>query len=152
MKRLWTTCVAVLLAAGWAAAEPSGPGVGVVLGDPTGGTFRYFLSRTRSFDLGVGFSGDAALWADHSWHSWDMMPKPQSGEFDLWASAGLRLETAPDPEFGVRTLLGLSYWLPANPIELFATAGPAFQLTPDGDVGVDGGVGVRFYFGGKGGS
>lgn len=152
MKRMATLSVLLAFAGAAAAAPPPGPGVGVVVGDPTGGTFRYFLTPTNSLDLGVGFSGDAALWADYAWHSWDLFPKPQSGEFDFWVSAGGRLETAPDPEFGVRTMLGGSYWLPGRPVELFATAGPVFKLTPDGGVGADGGVGVRFYFGGKGGS
>ena len=152
MRRILSTCLTLLCAGAAAAAPPSGPGVGVILGDPTGGTFRYFLSGTRSLDLGIGFSGDAAMWADHAWHSWDMMPKPQSGDFDVWVSAGVRLETAPDPEFAARTMGGVSYWFPDHPVEVFATAGPVFQMTPVGSLGADGGVGVRFYFGGANGS
>lgn len=134
-----------------AAPPRGGIGAGIVAGDPTGGTFRYFLAPSRSVDFGVGFSGDAALWLDHSWHAWDLLPKPPSGVTDFWVSAGLRLETADDTKFGVRTLLGASWWLPDHPMELFATAGPVFQMTPDGGVGADGGIGVRFYFGGLGG-
>lgn len=105
MKSLTTACLALALVQTAAAAPPQkGPGMGVVLGDPTGGTLRYFLSGTRSLDLGVGYSGDATLWADHSWHSWDIFPEPRSGSVEGWVSAGVRLETADDPQFAVRTL------------------------------------------------
>jgi len=150
MRLRLATVLAALALAGTAGAAPppKSPGVGIVVGDPTGGTFRYFLTPTRSLDLGVGFSGDVAMWADHSWHAWDLLPRPASGETDFWVSAGVRLEPGDDTEFGVRTMLGASYWLPQRPVELFATAGPVFRMTPSGGVDADGGVGVRFYFGG----
>jgi hypothetical protein len=152
MTRLMTMGLFLLFLSGRAvAAPPREPGIGVVVGDPVGGVFRYFMSDTRSLDLGVGFSGDAVFWADHAWHAWDLLPRPQSGEFDLWVSAGVRVEADDDAEFGIRTMLGGSYWFPQRPIELFVTAGPVFQMTPHGGVGADGGLGVRFYFGGKGG-
>ncbi|MBI5596850.1 MAG: hypothetical protein HY928_12225 [Elusimicrobia bacterium] len=149
MRKMAMLCVAVLLSQAAAAAPPpSSPGVGVVVGDPTGGTLRVFLNAGQSLDFGVGYSGDAALWGDYTWHDWDLLPRPKSGETELWVSAGLRLETASDTEFGFRTMLGASYWLPGRPVELFASAGPVFQVAPDGGVGADGGVGLRFYFGG----
>lgn len=148
MTRNLAMCLSLVLLAGQAvAAPPRQPGIGVVLGDPIGGVFRYFLSDTRSMDLGAGFSGDAVFWVDHAWHAWDLLPRPPSGEFDTWVSLGARVEAADDAEFGIRTMLGGSYWLPGRPVELFVTAGPVFQMTPNGGVGADGGLGVRFYFG-----
>lgn len=148
MKVFAALCLSLALTQTALAAPAAGStGVGVVVGDPTGGTLRYFLSPNRSLDFGVGYSGDAALWGDFTWHDWKLLPAPKSGEVEIWASAGLRIEAASDAEFGFRTMLGASYWLPGRPVELFATAGPVFQVAPDGGVGADGGVGVRFYFG-----
>lgn len=150
MTRLLAACFSLIVLAGSAEARAPGQlGVGVVVGDPIGGVFRYFLTETTSLDLGAGFSGDAALWAEHSWHSWDLLPRPPSGEFDAWVSLGGRVEAKDDTAFGIRTMLGGSYWLPGRPLEIFLTAGPVFEVTPDGGVGADGGVGVRFYFGGS---
>lgn len=149
MKTVTLALLATALAVpAQAAPPPTHPGVGVVLGEPTGGTLRWFLSANRSLDFGVGYSGDAALWLDHAWHAWDLSPRFPKGEGDLWVSAGGRLEFAKDTEFGVRTLVGLSYWFPGRPVELFGYAGPVFRMAPDGGVDADGGVGVRFYFGG----
>lgn len=153
MRTFLAACVLVSAAAGLAgAAENPGIGAGVVVGDPIGGTGQVFLTRTQSVDFGVGFSGDTAFWGDYAWHAWDLFPRPRRGKLEGWASAGLRLETASQTEFGVRTMVGASYWLEGHPLELFATAGPVFRMTPSGEVDADGGVGVRFYFGpGRGG-
>ena len=149
MKRTLAACVGLLLAAGPAEAEsPKGPGIGVVVGDPIGATANVFLREDQSVDVGVGFSGDTALWADYAWHAHDLFPPVRGGRLDGWVSLGPRIETAPDTEFGVRTMLGASYWLASHPIEVFATAGPVFRMTPTGGVDADGGIGVRFYFGG----
>lgn len=148
MRILMAAMTACLLAAGPArAGQMQGIGAGVVVGDPVGGTFRGFLSGSRSLDFGVGFSGDTALWADYAWHAWDLFPPVKSGRLEGWVSAGPRIEAAPETEFGVRTMLGASYWVAGRPIELFATAGPVFRMTPTGGVEADGGIGVRFYFG-----
>ncbi|MDE2291093.1 MAG: hypothetical protein KGL53_03325 [Elusimicrobia bacterium] len=153
MKALATTCAALLAVAVPAQARPfadAKTGVGVVVGDPIGGFGQMFLTDSQSVDLGIGFSGDAAFWADYVWHDWTLLPQPKKGTLEGWASVGPRLETADDVQFAVRTMLGASYWLQAQPIELFATAGPVFRMTPSGEVDADGGVGMRFYFGGKG--
>ena len=150
MKILLVTLGLAMVGSGPAAAASTrGAGVGVVVGDPIGAVMRTFLNDVQSVDVGVGYSGDAVLWADFAWHSWDLFPKARAGLMDAWVSAGPRLETRRDAEFAVRTLLGLSCWVPRQPIEVFITAGPVFRLAPKGGVDADGGVGLRFYFGGE---
>ncbi|MBI3299589.1 MAG: hypothetical protein HYZ75_15600 [Elusimicrobia bacterium] len=149
MRKTMLAGVVLVLAAAAARAEaPGGVGVGVVAGDPTGGTARVFLSRDQSLDFGVGFSEDTAFWVDYVFHAWDLFPAVEKGRLSAWVGAGPRIETASDAEFGVRTILGASYWLPDHPVELFATAGPVFRMTPRGGVDADGGIGLRFYFAG----
>lgn len=121
-------------------------GAGVVLGDPTGGTVKYWLNKTQALEAGVGFSGDLALWAGTSWHSWTILPQPKQGKLAGYLSLGGRLETDDDAEFGVRTLLGASYRLPRDPVEVFLEAGPVFRFTPKGGVEADVGLGLRYYF------
>ena len=124
-------------------------GVGVVVGDPIGGTAKLWLDDTLAVDFGVGLSGDAVLWGDLLWHAWDLLPQPPQGRLGAYVGAGPRVETASDVEFGVRTIVGVSWRLPRHPIELFAEAGPVFRLTQSAGVSADGGAGVRFYFGAK---
>lgn len=123
-------------------------GVGVIAGDPIGGTAKLWLSDRTAIDLGIGYSGNTVMWGDFLVHAWDLLPQPSEGRFGVYAGAGPRLETAPDAEFGLRTIIGLTWRLKREPVELFAEAGPLFRFTPTGAVGADGGIGLRLYLGG----
>jgi hypothetical protein len=129
------------------AQEEGSLGAGVVAGNPTGVTAKYWLNGLQAIDLGVGFSGDPAFYADFLWHAWDMIAQPKQGHLGVYAGLGPRIEAKSQAQFGVRTIAGLSYWLPRHPIELFLDGGPVFVLTPDWTVNADIGLGVRFYFG-----
>ncbi|MBI4061503.1 MAG: hypothetical protein HY403_08745 [Elusimicrobia bacterium] len=122
-------------------------GVGVIAGDPIGGTAKIWFDESHALDLGVGFSGDVVFWGDLLWHAWNLLPQPRDGKLGAYLGVGPRLEAAPDAEFGVRTVAGASWRLSRQPIELFAEAGPLFRVAPESGVGADGGVGVRVYFG-----
>lgn len=131
------------------ASEAKEVGLGVVAGDPIGGTAKFWIDDRLAFDLGAGFSGDTALWGDVLMHSWDLLPKPAEGRLGAYAGAGPRLETKTETEFALRTILGVSWRLDKEPVEVFAEAGPTFRMAPSGGVGVDAGVGVRLFVGGR---
>lgn len=139
------SAVAAAAAAVAAHASPRELGVGVVAGDPTGGTAKLWLDERIAVDAGVGFSGGAAFWGDVLWHDHALLPQPAEGKLALYLGAGPRVETSHDGEFGIRTIGGLSWRLDKSPLELFAEAGPVFRMTQGGGVGADGGVGVRLY-------
>jgi hypothetical protein len=131
-----------------AAAESRGDiGVGVIAGDPTGGTAKLWLDGVTAVDAGVGFSGDTALWATLLVHAWDLLPQPTEGRLAGYLGAGPRLEAGHDAEFGVRTIAGVAWRLNKHPLEFFMEAGPVFRMTPRGGVDVDGGLGLRVYLG-----
>jgi hypothetical protein len=123
-------------------------GVGVVVGDPIGGTAKLWLDRDFAVDLGVGYSGSTVLWGDVLYHAWNLLPPIDEGKLGLYFGAGPRIEAGDDAEFGVRTIAGLTWRLTRQPMEFFAEMGPVFRVTQGGGVGIDGGVGVRLYLGG----
>ena len=122
-------------------------GVGVIVGDPIGGTVKVWLDERVAFDLGIGYSGDTVMWGDVLVHAWNILPKPQEGKLGLYLGAGPRLETRRDAEFAIRTIAGVAWRLDKQPVELFAEAGPLFRMTPRGGVGADAGIGLRMYLG-----
>ncbi|MBI4371850.1 MAG: hypothetical protein HY552_06100 [Elusimicrobia bacterium] len=125
-------------------------GAGAVLGRPIGGTAKLWLNADQAVDLGIGYGGGAAaFWGDWLWHFQDSVAQPAQGALLPYAGLGPRFEVGDDPKFGIRTMLGLSYSLAAQPIEFFAEAGPVFRVTQGGHVDADGGVGARYYFGGQ---
>ena len=119
---------------------------GVVAGYPSGGTVKLWFDDARAVDLGVGLAGSPVLWADAVWHAWDVLPQPAKGRLGAYLGGGPRLEFASDAEFGLRTVVGVSWRLPKHSVELFAEAGPVFRFTQGGHVDADGGVGVRVSF------
>lgn len=148
MKKAILTLL-MLAAAGASRAQQAGQlGAGVVLGQPIGGTAKYWLTDTRAFDAGVGYGSRATvLYADYLYHGWDLLPKPSKGKLGVYAGLGPRLETARDALFALRTIVGADYWIEAHPIELFLEGGPTFRLAPNSNVDADIGLGIRFYLG-----
>jgi hypothetical protein len=122
-------------------------GLGVILGDPIGGTAKLWFDDHLAADVGAGFASAedrAALWADGLYHDWRILPQPPQGRLGAYAGAGPELETGTDPRFGLRTVIGLSYLPKDAPLEFFAEAGPLFRFTQGGAVDAVGGIGVRF--------
>lgn len=148
MKTILLALLAVAAVAPHAAAQNANEiGVGVIAGDPIGGTAKLWLDQDFAVDAGVGFSGDVVFWGDALYHMWNLFPQPQEGKLGVYLGGGPRIEARRDTEFGLRTIAGVTWRLARQPIELFAEAGPVFRMTPHGGVDADGGIGVRVYLG-----
>jgi len=138
------------LAASAHAADPGTQevGVGVVLGEPIGGTAKLWLDDRLAADVGVGLSdGNLGFWADALWHDWTLLPQPTIGRLGAYLGAGPQIRTGDDARFGIRTIGGLSYRPTGHPLEFFAEVGPLFRFTQGGHVDAVGGIGVRLMVG-----
>jgi len=122
-------------------------GAGVILGNPTGGTAKLWLAESQALDVGVGFSTRLTVYGDYLWHSWKVLPQPSEGRLPVYLGLGAQFRAVSPHEAGLRTVAGIAYWLPRNPIEIFLEVVPVFRLTPSDSVGLDGGLGLRYYFG-----
>lgn len=131
-------------------AESSGTlGVGPTLGDPTGATAKYFFTERDAVDSGLGVSDTLVVWVDYSRHAWELLPQPSRGRLGAYVSLGWRVENQDPADFGLRLLLGVSYWPHfKHPVELFLELGPVTRVTPAPTrVRPDGSFGARWYFG-----
>lgn len=149
-KRAWLAA-ALLLAAlpGAAFAQQAGQlGLGMMIGEPIGGTAKYFLTDKSALDFGIGYADDFTMIADYVWHGWQLLPQPKRGPLGLYFSVGPRVEFREDTTFGIRTMAGLSYWpkLKTRQAEFFFELGPVTRLAPDVGVRLDGEFGARLYF------
>jgi hypothetical protein len=119
-------------------------GVGVLLGEPIGGTVKLWLDDRVAADAGVGLSeGNAGFWADVLWHDWTLLPQPPNSRLGMYLGAGPQVRTGADTRFGFRAVVGTSYRPTGHPLEFFAEVGPLFRLTQGGVVDIVGGVGLR---------
>ena len=125
-------------------------GVGIVAGSPIGPTVKYWISDSLAVDAAFGYGGEneAVFYGDFLVNS--LVARPGGGKLLVYAGAGPRVENEDQAEFGLRTALGMSYWLPKSPVELFAEIAPSIEFGEwrhDNELELDGGIGLRFYFG-----
>ena len=124
-------------------------GIGVIIGEPTGISAKYYAGGNNAFDFGVAWSlgrnDNFHLHADYLVHRFDLIDV-ERGRFPLYYGIGGRVRTGPGSQVGVRFPIGLSYYFPSDPVEIFFEIVPILDLTPGTDISGNGGLGVRFYF------
>jgi len=140
-----------LLAAGItpAAAQNSGAaGAGVILGDPTGITGKFWLNNGRALDVGLGLNDNVTIYGDYLWHSWRVFPQPSEGKLPAYLGLGAQIGNTShhDSSLGLRAVAGLAYWLPHDPVEIFLELVPVLNLSHDTGLHLNAGLGVRYYF------
>lgn len=162
MKRLLTATVLLLfLALGFSPAQAqdddSRVGVGLMIGEPTGLSFKIWTSGTKAFDAGLAWSVgryDAVnIHVDHLWHNANVFDEVDEGLLAVYLGVGARLIFAddyPDPGdndvlMGVRVPVGINYLFDGNPLELFLEIAPVVNLVPETDFDINGALGLRVY-------
>jgi hypothetical protein len=126
-------------------------GVGLLLGEPVGASFKYWLTQQSALDAGIGWSieghDDFEFHADYLYHLFDVIPVDR-GSLPVYFGGGLRVKVRDheDDFFGFRAVAGLDYLFAKQPIDIFLEAGPVFDVTPDFEVRFTAAVGARYWF------
>lgn len=140
-------------------AREGGPfGLGVMLGDPSGLSFKYFVGGNNAIDGGLGFS------VRHDWfhlHADYLFHFPQrwgGGDWLPYVGIGGKLvawdhdhradwyDDDDDVALGVRIPVGLAWHPRRAPIDVFGEVVPGLWIIPGTEFDFDFAVGVRFYF------
>jgi hypothetical protein len=136
-------------------------GFGIVLGEPTGLTLKWYVERDKAlvFDLGASYFGSPRISADYIWH-FDAF---RSDVAKLYAGPGLVLGIGESRGFwykekgnvfvrgdneigiGARGIFGVNFIPRETPLEFFLELGVLLALAPDFGSGVDAAIGMRFY-------
>lgn len=124
-------------------------GLGFMLGEPTGISFKIWNRQTVAFDAGAAWSivdekhfqihGDILL------HNFNLF-RVETGRMALYYGAGARIWFAADTVVSMRIPFGLSYEFERTPVELFLEVVPMIDLIPATEIGMAGAVGFRYYF------
>ena len=145
------------------AQRPAGDfGFGLILGDPTGVTLKFWTSNANAFVLDVGGSyfGNLSIVGDYLWH-FDAF---NSNIVGLYAGAGGVLGfgegrdwvykrgdddfyVRDDDDFGLgaRGTFGLNVVPRNTPLEIFVEIGVLVGFVPTFGAGPEAAVGIRFY-------
>lgn len=152
---------AIVLRAG--GAEPSGIGLGIILGEPTGLCAKKWIGPGAAFDLAVAwsFQGDGSFLfhADYLRHTGRFSGKYSDrllAYYGVGARFGFprtdessRRETGEeDDDFyaGIRIPVGFTYLFTEAPVDGFFEIVPIMDVVPATDFTFAGAIGVRYYF------
>lgn len=165
-----TLCLIILFLLGSAfstfAQGPRGNsfGFGLILGDPTGATIKYWTNKENAFTASVGSSyyGQIRLGGDYLWH-FDAF---NSRVVKMYAGPGLVLGFGQshggfwwkedhhkfyywddNTSIGVagRVIFGINIIPKRSPVEIFFELGPLIGISPAFGVNLDAALGIRFY-------
>lgn len=134
-------------------AQDHGTGLGVILGEPTGISFKQWLSRTTAIDAGVAWSfansGAMHIHVDYLIHnfSWIKSADPVGSRLNVYYGIGGRVKFETDSRAGARGVIGLDYFFRNAPLDVFLEIAPILDLAPSTDFSLNGGIGIRYFFG-----
>jgi hypothetical protein len=157
-RKICTIWLLLLLASTAAAAQDAGFGLGVIIGEPTGLSGKYWLTRRTAVDFAAAwsFADDGSLHLHGDWlmHRFDLIPVDE-GSLPLYFGIGGRLRFSEDNGFGdsgddvglgLRIPVGLDYLFEAAPLDAFLEIVPILDLIPDSDVSLNASIGIRYWF------
>jgi len=134
-------------------------GVGLIVGEPTGVSGKYYLGNDTAIDaaLGAAFLGRGVqVHGDFLWHPWVLDTK-ESFALPVYIGVGMRIlnhdasgEDDDHVRIGVRVPVGIVFDFTKIPLDVFAEVAGVGDLHTGGDstFGIDfnGGAGARYYF------
>jgi hypothetical protein len=151
MRALRSATVAVVLVLAFlSVSSPAKIGVGIMAGEPTGFSFKWWSDGATGVDAATGWSledDDFYVHCDYLWHR-EFEDNEIGGTVPLYFGIGgrLLLRDDEDSKVGVRIPIGVDYILGDGRFDVFVEIAPIFNFVPETEFDLSGGVGARFYF------
>lgn len=124
-------------------------GLGIMIGEPTGISMKYWTGTQNAVDAGIAWSfkrkASLHIHADYLWHSFDLIPVSK-GRLPLHFGIGGRIKLQEDADVGVRIPVGLTYIVSGFPLDIFIEIVPILDLIPKTDFEFNAALGARYYF------
>ncbi len=152
MKRVFiSTAVLTLMLFYNVKAQDKGFGLGLIVGEPTGISAKYWIDGDNAFDFGLAYSfvqkfSAMSLHADYLYHAFDVIKSDYRLPVYYGFGARIRFVNNSDNSLGARGVIGIA-WLNDNlPIDVFFEVVPVFNLIPSTALNLDIALGARYYF------
>lgn len=141
----------------YAAGKKGDFGIGFIIGEPTGLSFKWWTQKNRAVDAALGFSTNDVsfhIHADYLFHTVNRF-QPRKEKLPFYYGIGFRFKefkttarrtTGSETHFGLRFPLGLDFFVQQTPLEVFIEAVPILDLTPGTDFQLKAAGGIRYYF------
>lgn len=149
MKIIRLITIGLLLSGSLLYSQSRGFGAGIIVGEPTGVSLKYFMGQGNAIDAGIAwsFNKDGALHihADYLYHDYNFF-NVRTGKLPVYIGIGGRAKLASNTRVGVRIPVGMAYEFQNAPFDVFIEVVPLLDLAPDTEFGFNGAVGFRYYF------
>ena len=132
-----------------ARAQQKGFGLGVVLGEPTGFSFKGWIDSRSAIDAGLAWSflheTTFHVHVDYLMHTGE---RTKRAEMPAYYGIGGRIKAGGigADRIGIRVVGGLVYFVPGSPVDIFCEIAPILDVAPSTDFQINGGIGARYFF------
>lgn len=148
-KSLFIIVSFIIMFSGHSFSQNKKIGAGIILGEPTGFSFKYWLSEKTAIDAGFVWSfvdeNAFQIQSDYLIHNFNLIEMP-TGKLPFYFGLGGRLKFATDVIFGVRVPLGLDYLFDEAPVDVFFEVVPTLDVIPKTDFTLSAAIGARYFF------
>jgi len=150
MKRfLGYLFIIFIISASFIQSQNKDVGLGIILGEPTGVSFKIWTGNNSAFAGAVAWSfingGAFHVHADYILHSFNLI-HVESGRLPVYYGIGGRIKFLDDAGIGVRVPVGLAYLFDDAPIDIFLEIVPILDLAPKTDFKINAALGGRYFF------
>ena len=155
MKYKITIIVLLLSVASSNARTQDDFGIGIIIGEPTGLSLKYWLDEERAVDGAAAWSysenDSFQLHGDYLIHNYELL----EADLPVYYGIGARLKfkdndgrgrNRNDAIFGIRIPVGITYLFDDAPFDVFFELVPVLDLAPDVELDLNAAIGLRYYF------
>lgn len=139
----------IILFSGLKYSQSKRIGAGIIAGEPTGLSFKYWLTDKTALDAGLAWSfvdeNAFQIQADYLIHNFSLITI-SNGKLPFYFGIGGRLKFSNDIILGVRVPVGLAYIFSDEPIDIFLEIVPILDLLPKTDFTISAAIGGRYFF------
>ena len=150
MKRSFVILIVLAVVLhGCLSAKERNIGLGMILGEPTGVSFKKWLGENTAADFALAwsFAGEASfhIHADYLIHDFNLI-KVKRGKCPVYYGVGTRFKNEEDIRLAVRVPVGISYMFDTAPIDIFFEFGLLLDLFPESTLSINSSIGFRYFF------
>ena len=124
-------------------------GIGIILGNPTGLSFKFLDTRSTHFNAALSWSfkkeTDLHIYTDYIFKRFNTVRFSPNFSMTPTMGIGGRLKTN-DGKLGLRVPFGLSYNFKEIPFDLFLELAPTLDLVPATDFEIGAALAMRYLF------
>lgn len=129
--------------------QEKGVGLGVIVGEPTGISFKSWMNTTNAIDAGLSwtlYKPALHIHSDYLWHSYNLFDIKEKIVLYYGVGGRLKLGNKDESRIGVRGVIGIDFMLKSAPLDIFLEIAPVFDLIPATAFSGNGGIGIRYFF------